>query len=70
MFKVYFYLKLIIGELLYKVGFLAEISIYYKPKYRIYFGRTWWQWKRNLESKEKIKKSWEPRMVAKEKEKR
>lgn len=57
MCKVYYYLKLIIGKLLYNIGFLAEISIYYKPKYRVYWGRTGWQWKRDMEREKKFREN-------------
>jgi len=37
---MYFNLKRFLGELLMKLGYLAEMSIEY-PKRRVRFGRTW-----------------------------
>lgn len=44
--KYYYHLKYIIGVLLYKVGLLTEFSIHYHPKYIVYWGQWYWQWKR------------------------
>ena len=42
---MYFHIKRLIGEFLYDIGYLAEMTVEYIPKKKVYFGRTMRQWK-------------------------
>lgn len=53
--KFYYHLKRIIGEFLYKINLLMELSIYYEPEYRVYWGKWYWEWKRIAEAEKRFK---------------
>jgi len=53
--RVYYYIKKVIGDLLYNMGILAEISTYYAPEYKVYWGRTMWRWKRDMKREKKFR---------------
>jgi len=55
--RVYYYIKKVIGDLLYNMGILAEIYTYYTPEYKVYWGRTMWRWKRDTEREKKFKEN-------------
>lgn len=45
---MFFNLKLLIGEWLFRIGYLAELTVIYCPtsKRGVYFGRTMREWER------------------------
>lgn len=57
MCKIYYYIKKIIGNLLYNMGILAELSTHYKPEYKVYWGRTMWRWRRDMERTKKFREN-------------
>lgn len=52
---MFFYIKLFIGEWLYRLGYLAELTIDYYPQRAVYFGRTMRKWKRQQKISEKFR---------------
>lgn len=51
-----FWLKELIGLWLWEKGYIVELTISYYPERYVYFGRTWWQFERDREFKELIRK--------------